>query len=105
MQQFLLFIPVPTRLSILKERIEKLISLPLNIWSKSYIKNNLFLKEEHIFSTHQTEDLILNDINEYIPIKDAWRKDEKFIALINPTSSLVSECLFRYLGRDSRSFW
>lgn len=79
--------------------------MPLNIWSKSYIKNNMFHKEEYIFCAYRTEDLILNDMNEYVPIKENWKNDEKFVALIKPTGSVVSEVLFRYLGKPSRSFW
>jgi hypothetical protein len=49
--------------------------------------------------------MIFNDINDYIPVKEAWKSDEKFMALFKPTGPVVSEVLFRYLGRDTRSFW
>ena len=49
--------------------------------------------------------MIYNDINDFVQIKDSWKNDEKFLNLIKLSGPVVSEVLFRYLGRNTRSFW
>jgi hypothetical protein len=49
--------------------------MPLNLWSKSYIKNNIYHSDELIFNTLPTQDLVINDIHDYVGVKESWKND------------------------------
>jgi hypothetical protein len=35
----------------------------------------MFHREEYIFNTYKTEDLIWNDMGDYVPVKENWKAD------------------------------
>lgn len=40
----------------------------LNLWSKSYIKANMFTKQDYLMNTVKTEDAVVADINDWVPL-------------------------------------
>ena len=64
-EQLELFFPVPSTVSECKNRLNILSYCPFNVWSKAYIKFNLYNKAGHILGTHSNEDVLRNDIKEW----------------------------------------
>ena len=63
-----MFIPVPTMVSEFRHRLDILSYKPLNLWSKAYLKLNMFHTENCLLNTVTVDEAILNDIKEWIPL-------------------------------------
>jgi hypothetical protein len=105
LDQFELFLPVPTRISEFKHRLDVLSYKPLNLWAKAYIKFNFFQKDGYLLGTVKTEDALSNDIKEWFSLSQELKSDEKFENLIRLSAPSLSESLYRMLSRNSRWFW
>ena len=63
---------------------------PYNAFAKSYIKSNIFLKEEFLFSSVKTEDSLLEDINDWTHLKENIKTNDKFTKLMTTAAPVIS---------------
>ena len=103
--QFELMLPVPTKISELSNRVVALEASPVNAWPRSYLKVGIFPKDDFIFSSVKTEDIIMEDINDWVHLKEDVKSNEKFKQLMRNGAPAISESIYRLLGNSMRWFW
>ena len=65
----------------------------------------IFAKDDYIFSHFKTEDLFIEDINDWVHLKEDVKSNEKFKQLIKNGAPVISEILYRLLGNSMRWHW
>jgi hypothetical protein len=89
-----------------RNKLDMLSYKPLNLWSKAYLKLNMFSADSGtLMRTVQTEEALLADIRDWLPPREEVRNDPKFESLIALSYGSVGETLYRMIGRNSRWFW
>ena len=68
-KQLEVYLPPTNKASEMKSRLETLEARPVNIWARSYLKNSIFLKEDMIFSSFKTEEMLREDINDWVHLR------------------------------------